>query len=92
MELDVEYLAKLVRIDLTEAEKKKFSKDLDKILAHFKELQEVDTEKVRPMTGGTSLENVAREDDPSKWNETGKGVKSFPENKGGYLRVPKMFE
>ncbi|MBI2592622.1 MAG: Asp-tRNA(Asn)/Glu-tRNA(Gln) amidotransferase subunit GatC [Candidatus Colwellbacteria bacterium] len=92
MELDIEYLAKLARIELTEAEKEKFSKELDEILDHFKELQELDTKDIKPMTGGTSLENVVREDDPSEWTETGKGRTSFPEEKDGFLMVPKMFE
>lgn len=92
MELDVEYLAKLARIDLTGAEKEKFSKELGKILDHFNELEKLDTKDVKPMTGGTSLENVSRGDDPSKWSDAGKGRASFPEEKDGFLRVPKMFE
>lgn len=92
MDLDIEYLSKLARTDLTEEEKKKFSKDFEKILNHFKELQELDTQNVKPMTGGTNLQNVMRGDEISERDESGKGVSQFPDEKDGYLRVPKIFE
>ncbi len=85
-------MAKLARLDLTKEEKEKLSKDLGQILDYFKELQKLDTEGVEPMTGGTSLSNVMREDTILKRGEAHQGVNQFPENKENYLKVPKVFE
>src|SRR3972149_3584350 len=60
----LEHLADLARIELSESETDKFLKDLGNILNYFKELESLDTKDVAPMTGGTALKNVMREDMP----------------------------
>lgn len=97
---ELERLAKLARIELDPNEEEKLLRDLGNILDHFKELQELDTTDVPPMTGGTDLANVLREDgvDDLKTNggrentNRGAGVDAFPESKDGYLKVPPVFE
>ncbi len=62
---------------------------------HFKELQALDTSAVLPMTGGTDLRSVFREDAESGGPENtnrGAGVEAFPENKQGFLKIPPVFE
>jgi len=93
MEFDVEYFARLARIKLTEAEKKKFERELKDILGYVKELKNTDTKDAVPVTGGTSLRSVFREDIlDKKRGDSGKGRGSFPEVKDGLLKVPKVFE
>ena len=92
MEFDVEYFARLARIKLTEAEKTRLAKELGDILVHVEELKEVDTKDVVPMTGGTDLRSVYREDEPNIFDDCGKGPANFPDRKDGFLRVPKIFE
>ncbi len=98
MDLDVEYLAKLARIELLPAEKEKFTKDLGKLFDYFKELQSVNTDNIKPMTGGTELNNVFRSDDKplkskeEKDNERANIIKSFPDKKDEFLKVPQVFE
>jgi aspartyl-tRNA(Asn)/glutamyl-tRNA(Gln) amidotransferase subunit C len=98
MDLDVEYLAKLARIELTPAEEEKFTKDLGKLFDHFKELQSVNTDNVKPMTGGTELNNIFRSDNESlkskeeRDNERVNIIKSFPDKKDEFLKVPQVFE
>lgn len=87
----LDYLAELSRLDLKAAEEKKLLKDLQAILDYFKELQEVDTENIEPMIGGTNLKNVFREDEAKKIKEIAKGSESFPDTKNGYLKVPPIF-
>jgi len=91
----VEYLAKLSRMDLEGGEKKKIAGDLEEILTHFEELNEVDTTNVEPMTGGTAQRNVFREDDAdtrSEMNGSSKDIiDAFPEHARGYLKVPAVF-
>ena len=89
MKFDVKKYAYLARIKLAPEESEKIGKDLQSILNHFKELGELDTEKVKPMTGGTALKNIFREDKPSKDHKAG-GTDQFPEKKDGYLKAPKI--
>ncbi len=88
----LEHLAKLARIELDTAEEERLLRDLAKILEHFEELKNLDTAHVAPMTGGTQLKNVFREDE-SRGNTNQKaGVEQFPETQDGFLKVPPVFE
>ncbi len=89
---DLEHLAKLARIELDPKEEDKLLGDLDHILDHFKELQELDTASVAPMTGGTDLSGVFRNDSERENTNRAAGIESFPEKKDGFLKVPPVFE
>ncbi|HEX4104335.1 MAG TPA: Asp-tRNA(Asn)/Glu-tRNA(Gln) amidotransferase subunit GatC [Candidatus Paceibacterota bacterium] len=89
---ELEHLAKLARIELDPAEEEKLLKDLGEILDYFKELQALDTASVVPMTGGTDLKNVFREDDERENTDRGAGTDAFPEKRDGFLKVPPVFE
>jgi aspartyl-tRNA(Asn)/glutamyl-tRNA(Gln) amidotransferase subunit C len=89
---ELEHLAKLARIELDPREEEKLLKDLSNILDHFKELQALDTAKVPPMTGGTDLANISREDGERENTNRGTGTEAFPEKKDGFLKVPPVFE
>ncbi|MDO8430224.1 MAG: Asp-tRNA(Asn)/Glu-tRNA(Gln) amidotransferase subunit GatC [bacterium] len=90
---DLAHLAELARIELKEGEEQKLQKDLGAILDYFQELKSVDTENVAPMTGGTELKSVVREDviSPKSKVKSQNGVEAFPETKNGYLKVPPVF-
>lgn len=88
---DLEHLAALARLDFKDDEGTKLRNDLGNILDYFKELQGLDTSGVEPMTGGTELKNVVREDVIGKTDDTGKGPEAFPDRQDGYLRVPPVF-
>jgi len=92
MEIDVEYVARLARINLTLDEKKHFSGELGKILDHFKELEKLDVSKVEPMVGGTEQVNVFRKDEELWPRHVEVLVKAFPEKYGDLLKVPEVFE
>ena len=89
---DLERLAELARIELDPKEEEKLLKDLGNILEHFKILQELPTEHVTPMAGGTDLMNVFREDEERVNTNRGAGVEAFPETKDGFLKIPPVFE
>ncbi|PIR89567.1 MAG: Asp-tRNA(Asn)/Glu-tRNA(Gln) amidotransferase subunit GatC [Candidatus Harrisonbacteria bacterium CG10_big_fil_rev_8_21_14_0_10_40_38] len=92
-EKHLEHLAGLIRIDLTADEKQSLLSDLKKILDHFAELNEVNTDSVLPMGGGTSQRNVFREDEPETDALGADGlVEMFREREGGYLKIPPVFE
>ena len=87
----LKHLAALARLELVGREEERLLKDLQKILDHFSELQTLETEGVAPMTGGTSLKNVFREDETLKTN-LGSGAHAFPESEKEFLKVPPVFE
>ena len=89
---ELEHLAKLARIELDPNEEEKLLRDLGNILGHFKELQELDTTDVLPMTGGTDLISIFRDDEERESTNQGAGTEAFPESKNGYLKVPPVFE
>ncbi len=85
------HLAKLSRIEFDAREEEKLIADLGAILDHFKELQGLPTDAVPPMTGGTDLKNVFRDDTERENTNRGAGVGSFPKEKDGFLEVPPVF-
>jgi aspartyl-tRNA(Asn)/glutamyl-tRNA(Gln) amidotransferase subunit C len=89
---ELEHLAKLARIELDPNEEEKLLKDLGNILDHFTELQKLDTTNVAPMTGGTDLRNIFREDGERENTNRAAGVEAFPESRDGYLKIPPVFE
>ncbi len=90
----LEYLAGLSRIKLGKRKEEKLLKDLKEILDYFEELKALDTSSIEPMTGGTSLENVFREDQPRDKRQvtSDKLVEDFPEKENNFLKVPAIFE
>lgn len=95
----LEHLAELSRIEIgdkRQATSEKLLKDLQKILGHFEELKEVDTENIEPMAGGTIEMNVFREDEQATSDKRqGKRenlIEAFPEKENGFLKVPAVFE
>ncbi|MEK7506149.1 MAG: Asp-tRNA(Asn)/Glu-tRNA(Gln) amidotransferase subunit GatC [Patescibacteria group bacterium] len=88
---DLEKLAELARMDLDGKGEEKLLKDLDKILDYFGELKEANTEGIVPMAGGTASENIFREDSADLNVDKNKAIEAFPENSGGYLKVPPVF-
>ena len=59
---EVEHIALLARLGLTEAEKEKFALQLSSILDYVEQLKEVDTKGIEPTAQVTGLENVMRKD------------------------------
>ncbi len=63
----VKHIAKIARINLTEKEIEKFSKQLKNILQAFKEIDEVNTSGIEPSFHPQELKNVWREDKAKSW-------------------------
>lgn len=91
---DVEHIASLARIDLTDAEKSMFETELSAILSFVETLNELDTEGVDPVNGGTLLENVMRSDeqiDAYMEKKSALLVEAAPETRGGLIKVKSVF-
>ena len=63
IDFDVIHLAKLARMDLTDEECKRFSRELEQILAYVDQLQKVNVGNVEETAQVTGLLNVLRADE-----------------------------
>lgn len=62
----VKHVAHLARLAITEEEAEKFTKQLDAIISFAEQLNELDTEGVKPTSHVLDMKNVLREDKPEK--------------------------
>lgn len=88
----VEHVAKLARLNLTDEEKELYSKQLSEILNYIDQLNEVNTEGVEPMTQPIPTVNVMREDVVNKEFSRDDLLKNAPYEEQGFFRVPKIGE
>lgn len=86
---DVDHLAWLARVQLTRRERSLFAQQLADILAYFRKLDELDTERIPPTYHVLDLVNVLRPDEakPSSPEEL---LRNAPETKGRYVKAPRM--
>jgi aspartyl-tRNA(Asn)/glutamyl-tRNA(Gln) amidotransferase subunit C len=89
---DVEHVAKLARLELSEEEKEKFTKDFSNILDYFNLLSEVNTENVEPMAQAIPMTNVMREDKVELSVAREKILANAPLEEEGFFKVPKIAE
>lgn len=87
---DVEKVAKLAKIHLTEEEKERFRGDLEQILGYVEKLNEVDTESVTPTEFGHSSITKLREDRVESSLPRDDALRNAPVRKNGFFRVPKV--
>ncbi len=92
---EVEHIAGLARIKLTEKEKDKMTKEMGAILGYIDKLKEVNTEGVEPITHITGLTDVFRKDDNPRESDS-ENIKRLmgqaPGGKDGYVKVKSVFE
>ncbi|MGA1205286.1 MAG: Asp-tRNA(Asn)/Glu-tRNA(Gln) amidotransferase subunit GatC [Opitutales bacterium] len=91
-EVDIEKLAMLSRIQLTDEEKAAFSGQLSDILGFFQKLQEVDVEGIRPMAHPFEAEPFLREDVPAQPWEPQRSLANAPAARDNQVIVPKVVE
>ena len=85
----VKKVADLARINLTEKELEKFSKDLESILEAFKKLDKVNTDKVKPSFQPTPIKNVFRKDEVKKGLTQEEALANTKNKEKGYFKGPK---
>ena len=86
---DVEHVAKLARLELSEEEKEKFSKQLGDILKYVEQMNEVDTTGVEPMSHAIPMVNVMREDEVVSEHTKEELMANAPLKEDGFFSVPK---
>jgi aspartyl-tRNA(Asn)/glutamyl-tRNA(Gln) amidotransferase subunit C len=91
-DLDVAYVARLARINLTEAEEKIFQKQLDDVLQYVEKLRQADVSNVEPTAHALPIFNVFREDAPRDWFTAEQAVSNAPRKANGLFIVSKVVE
>lgn len=87
---DVEHVAKLARLELTEEEKEKFTSQLGDVLKYVEQMNEVDTSNVEPMAHAIDFVNVMREDEVKYEQTKEELMKNAPDAEDGFFKVPKI--
>jgi aspartyl-tRNA(Asn)/glutamyl-tRNA(Gln) amidotransferase subunit C len=99
-------VAELAQLELREDEQQEMLRDLNAILGHVAQLNELDTRDVPPMTqvnaivhddaaasdGALDAGNVLRDDSVRPSLDRAKVMSSAPETDGTYFKVPKVIE
>lgn len=86
----VEHVALLARLELTEEEKEQYTTQLSAILDHIDALNKVDTENVPPTAHVLPLKNVFREDGVCEHLVNEKALANAPAKEGPCFRVPRI--
>jgi aspartyl-tRNA(Asn)/glutamyl-tRNA(Gln) amidotransferase subunit C len=91
-DLDVAYVARLARINLTEAEAKVFQKQVDNVLKYVEKLRQADVSHVEAAAHALPIFNVFREDAPRNWFTAEQALSNAPRQAKGLFIVPKVVE
>ena len=91
---EIKHIADLARLELTEAELKKYGSQLSDILSYIDQLKEVDTTDVEPTAQITGLENALRQDEKEDWDkaEIEEALKQVPELKNRQIKVKRVLD
>ncbi|KAF0133653.1 MAG: aspartyl-tRNA(Asn)/glutamyl-tRNA (Gln) amidotransferase subunit C [Candidatus Saganbacteria bacterium] len=92
MKIDVEHIARLARLGLTEQEKKLYGDQLSRILGHAEELNKLKTDNVAPTTHAIPMKNVFREDKAIPCEDTEAILRNAPAEESNMFLVPRIIE
>jgi aspartyl-tRNA(Asn)/glutamyl-tRNA(Gln) amidotransferase subunit C len=89
---EVEHVARLARLELSELEKETLTDQLSNILTYVEQLNELDTKGVEPTSHVLDINNVMREDVPEASLPQDLALANGPDKALGHYKVPKIIE
>ncbi|HEX2950972.1 MAG TPA: Asp-tRNA(Asn)/Glu-tRNA(Gln) amidotransferase subunit GatC [Armatimonadota bacterium] len=89
---EVEHVALLSRLKLSEDEVGRFTEQLNSILGYFEQLQEADTSQASGTTHVVPMVNVMREDIERPSFEPDETLSNAPERMAELFKVPRVVE
>lgn len=92
VEIDVEHVARLARLALTDEERARLREQLSVILEHAAKVGEVATSDVPPTGTAIARENVFRPDEPHEPLSHEDVLSNAPAREDGRFRVPRIAE
>lgn len=90
--IDIEHVARLARLDLSEPEKERMRSQLDAILTYIDKLRRLNTDNVEPTSHAIPMVNVMREDELRPCLPREEMLANAPEREGDFVRVPRIIE
>jgi aspartyl-tRNA(Asn)/glutamyl-tRNA(Gln) amidotransferase subunit C len=88
---EVEKIAQLSRLELTEKEKTQFANQLSDVLDYFEKLKVVNTENVEITAQVTGLENIYRDDEVNQCDIQSDLVKQAADNEDDLIKTKSVF-
>ncbi len=88
----VEKVAKLARLDLSDGELTEFTGQLSSILEYIEKLNELDTDSVEPLSHCLPVHNVFREDVVIPSLDVAAALKNAPASFDNHFKVPKVLD
>lgn len=92
VEIDIEHVAKLARLDLTDEEKVRLREQLGAILEAAAKVGEVAADDVPPTASAIERTNVLRDDVPDASLKQEAALMNAPDRAGDRFRVPRIVE
>jgi len=91
---DIKHIARLAKLEISEKEIVKFQKQLSLIIGYVSELEEANTNNVKPTSQTTGLENVKREDlvDQNDNLSLEEALSGTENTHNGYFKVSAILE
>ena len=89
---EVEHVARLARLELTEEEKEQMRAQLDSILSYIDTLNELDTSAVEPTSHVLPMTNIFREDEVRPSLSQEESLANAPDRHDLLFRVPRILE
>jgi aspartyl-tRNA(Asn)/glutamyl-tRNA(Gln) amidotransferase subunit C len=91
-DLDVAYVARLARLNLTREETELFQNQLGDVLKYVEKLREVDVSNVEAAAHALPIFNIFREDEPRDWLTAEQALSNAPRQANGLFIVTKVVE
>ena len=88
----VEHVARLARLALSEEEKEQMRSQLDRILGYIEKLNQLDTTTVEPTSHVIPMTNVLRDDVLAPSLDREEALGNAPDRQEGFFRVPRIIE
>ena len=89
---EVEHVAKLARLEISEAEGEAFSRQLSSILTYVEQLKAIETTGIEPTMTALEQTNVFREDRVRASLPIEHALANAPDAEDGYFRVPRILK
>jgi aspartyl-tRNA(Asn)/glutamyl-tRNA(Gln) amidotransferase subunit C len=91
-DLDVAYVARLARINLSQEEANTFQKQLGDVLSYVEKLSQADVSHVEAAAHALPIFNVFRDDASRNWFTAEQALSNAPRKANGLFIVPKVVE
>jgi aspartyl-tRNA(Asn)/glutamyl-tRNA(Gln) amidotransferase subunit C len=89
---EVQWVAHLARLQLSEAELKTMTRQLSAIVDYIDQLKQVNTDGVEPMAHALAVQNVFRDDEPAPSLPVADALANAPRRHGDFYSVPAVLD